>query len=205
MTTTGILLAAGRGRRFDPSGERNKLLEQVAGVPVAVASATAILAVLPRVIAVVGPDDGGVAEALRAAGCDVVVCVNAGDGMGSSLAHAIRHSLPGAGAGAWLIALADMPHVAPSTIAALCAAIDAGAGIAAPVLGGRRGNPVAFSALYLPALLALEGDQGARAIVRDNAWTAVQVDDAGIFHDIDTPSDLHKTVTLSVSGQAETP
>lgn len=203
MTTTGILLAAGRGRRFDPSGERNKLLEQMAGVSVAVASAKAVLAVLPRVIAVVGPDDGGVAEALHAAGCDVVVCVNAGDGMGSSLAHAIRHSLPDAGA--WLIALADMPHVAPSTIAALCAAIDAGAGIAAPVLGGRRGNPVAFSALYLPALLALQGDQGARAIVRDNAWSAVQVDDAGIFHDIDTPSDLHKAVTLSVNGQAETP
>ena len=44
-------------------------------------------------------------EGLKAAGCDVVVCVNAGDGMGSSLAHAIRHSLPDASA--WLIALAD--------------------------------------------------------------------------------------------------
>ena len=201
MSITGILLAAGRGRRFDPAGERNKLLENVGGVPVAVASAQAVLAVLSRVVAVVGADDDGLAEALRAVGCDVVVAPNAGDGMAASLVHAIRHSLPAADA--WLIALADMPRVAPSTIAALCAAIDAGASIAAPVLGGRRGNPVAFSSLHLPALLALEGDQGARAIIRDNPWSAVPVDDDGIFHDIDTPSDLLKTGTLPVSGQAE--
>ena len=188
MTIAGILLSAGRGRRFDSSGVRNKLLETLAGVPVAVASARALLAVLPRVIAVVAPFDGGVADALRAAGCEVVVCANADTGMAASLVHGVRHSLPGANA--WLIALADMPHVAPSTIAALCAAIDAGAGIAAPVLAGRRGNPVAFSALYLPALLALEGDQGARAIVRANPVTEVPVDDPGIFRDIDTPSDL---------------
>ena len=188
MTTAGILLAAGRGRRFDSSGERNKLLETVAGIPVAVASARAMLAVLPQVIAVVAPLDGGVAEALRAAGCEVVVCADADAGMAASLVHAVRHSLPGASA--WLIALADMPFVAPSTIGALCAALDAGADIAAPVLGGRRGNPVAFSAVYLPELLALAGDQGARSIVRANRVIDVAVDDPGIFRDVDTPSDL---------------
>jgi molybdenum cofactor cytidylyltransferase len=36
----GILLAAGRGRRFDPAGLRNKLLQPLAdGEPVVVASA----------------------------------------------------------------------------------------------------------------------------------------------------------------------
>ena len=91
MTTTGILLAAGRGRRFDSSGARNKLLETVAGIPVAVASAQAMLAVLPRVIAVVAPLDGGVADALRAAGCEVVICADADTGMAASLVHALRH------------------------------------------------------------------------------------------------------------------
>lgn len=53
MTPVGILLAAGRGRRFDPSGTRNKLLQPLPnGEPVAVASARALLAVLPKVIAV---------------------------------------------------------------------------------------------------------------------------------------------------------
>ena len=67
MAPVGILLAAGRGRRFDPSGHRNKLLQPLAGGDaVVVASARALLAVVPNVIAVVRAEDGGVAQALRA-------------------------------------------------------------------------------------------------------------------------------------------
>lgn len=189
MPTVGILLAAGRGRRFDPSGARNKLLASLPGnVPVAVASARPLLAALSRVIAVVAPNDGGVADALRAAGCEVTVCAQADTGMGASLVHALRHSLPQASA--WVIALADMPHVAPATITALCEALEAGAGIAVPVCGGQRGNPVGFAGRYQQALLALHGDAGARSIVKANPVTVVMVEDRGIFHDIDSPSDL---------------
>ena len=189
MTPVGILLAAGRGRRFDPSGTRNKLLQPLAGgEPVAVASARALLAVLPKVIAVVRPDDGGVAEALRALGCDVTVCADADAGMGASLVHAVRHSLPAAQA--WLIALGDMPHLKQSTIRALAEAVAGGAVIAAPLNGGRRGNPVAFNAACLPALLALGGDEGARRVLKLHPVTEVEVDDAGIFQDIDQPTDL---------------
>lgn len=202
MTAAGILLAGGRGRRFDPSGARNKLLETLpGGLPVAVASARAMLAALPRVIAVVPPDAFALAGVLRAEGCDVVVCADAGSGMAASLVCGVRHSLP---AGGWIVALADMPHVKPSTIIALRAALDAGASIAAPVHGGRRGNPVGFGAPYLQALLALHGDQGARAIVHTGVVTALQVDDPGIFHDIDTPSDLDKNVTLPKGGTSGT-
>ncbi len=161
-----------------------------------------MLAALPRVIAVVPRDDGGVAEALRSAGCEVVVCMDASLGMAASLVQGVRHSLPGADA--WIIALADMPHVAPATIAAVRDALAAGAGIAAPLHQGRRGNPVGFGAAYLQALLALQGDQGARAIVGASVVTELQVDDPGIFHDIDTPSDLDKTVTLPMGGPSET-
>jgi molybdenum cofactor cytidylyltransferase len=189
MTPVGILLAAGRGRRFDPSGNRNKLLQPLAGgEPVVVASARALLAVLPEVIAVVRPDDGAVAQALRALGCDVTVCPDADDGMAQSLVHAVRHSLPEAQA--WLIALGDMPHVREDTIRALSDAVAGGAAIAAPVSGGRRGNPVAFGAVCLPALLALEGDEGARRVLRLHPVTGVEVDDPGIFQDIDQPADL---------------
>lgn len=202
MNIVGILLAAGRGERFDPSGVHNKLLQPVAGqASVAAASARAMLAVLPRVIAVV-PDEGGdLAQVLRNAGCEVTGCPDAGQGMGASLVHAVRHSLPGADG--WIIALADMPYVEPSTIAALHAAIAAGAGIAAPFYDGQRGNPVAFGAGYLQQLLALAGDYGARSILAANVVTAVVVNDPGILHDIDTPSDLDKPGTLPVGGQAE--
>lgn len=189
MNAVGILLAAGRGRRFDPSGGNNKLLQPLAGGdPVVVASARTLLRVVPRVIAVVPPHDGRVGNALRALGCEVTVCPAADSGMAASLVHAVRHSLPQADA--WLVALGDMPYVDPQTLRALLAALAGGAGIAAPVHGGRRGNPVAFAAMHLPALLALQGDAGARGLLQSAAVTGVEVDDPGIFRDIDTPADL---------------
>jgi molybdenum cofactor cytidylyltransferase len=188
MAPVGILLAAGRGSRFDPSGERNKLLARLpGGEPVAVASARALLAVLPRVVAVVA-QEGELAQALRTCGCEVTVCADAARGMASSLVHAVRHSLPAADA--WVVALGDMPFVRPATIRALTDALGAGAGIAAPSSQGRRGNPVAFAKAHLADLLALEGDQGARRILAAQPVVQVEVADPGIFSDIDTPADL---------------
>ncbi|KFI09063.1 NTP transferase domain-containing protein [Massilia sp. BSC265] len=185
---TGILLAAGRGRRFDPVGQRNKLLQQLpGGEPVVVASARRLLACVSRVVAVVRPEDGGVHAALRALGCEVTVCPDADTGMGASLAHAIRQSLPTEG---WLVALGDMPFVTESTLAALRDAVQAGAGIAVPVHGGRRGNPVAFDACHCDALLAMHGDQGARRLLQAYPVLEIAVSDPGILRDIDTPSDL---------------
>lgn len=188
MVLTGILLAAGRGRRFDPLGARNKLLQSLpGGDPVVAASARFLLSCVPRVVAVVPPDDGGVADVLRALGCEVAVCPGADTGMGASLACAVRHSLPAEG---WLVALGDMPWVAPSTLAALRDAVQAGAGIAVPVHEGRRGNPVAFGAMHRDALLAMAGEQGARRLLLAHPVREVAVADPGILRDIDTPADL---------------
>jgi len=230
MALTAILLAAGRGRRFDPDGARNKLLQRLPhGECVVAASARTLLAVFPRVVAVVPPADGGVREALQLLGCEVTTCPDADGGMGLSLAHAIRYSLrdhdpdhdpdhdhahahahaherehehehehehdhdhdhdhdPGQG---WLVALGDMPFVDQATLRALASAIEDGAGIAAPLFEGRRGNPVAFGALHRAALLALDGDQGARRLLERAPVTAIAVDDPGILRDIDSPADL---------------
>lgn len=190
MALTGILLAAGRGRRFDPAGQRNKLLQRLPGGELVVAaSARTLLAVFPRVVAVAPPDDGGVGDVLRQLGCEVTVCPDADGGMGLSLAHAIRHSLDAPGQG-WLVALGDMPFVAPATLQALAAAIEEGAAIAAPLFEGRRGNPVAFGARHRDDLLALDGDQGARRLLAGSPVAAIDVPDPGILRDIDSPSDL---------------
>ena len=185
----GILLAAGRGRRFDPSGERKKLLQRLPDTDdtVLAASARHLLAVLPRVVAVVRPGDDDVANVLRASGCEVVVCVDADEGMALSLGAALRASLPAA---CWIVALGDMPFVQPATIAALADALRLGAAIAAPVYDGRRGNPVGFHDIVLPELLALRGDEGARGLFQRHAFTAVATGDAGILRDIDLPADL---------------
>jgi molybdenum cofactor cytidylyltransferase len=49
---------------------------------------------------------------------------------------------------------------------------------------------VGFGARHLPSLLALQGDQGARGIIKSNPVTEVEVADPGIFRDIDTDADL---------------
>jgi molybdenum cofactor cytidylyltransferase len=188
VPATGILLAAGRGRRFDPSGAQNKLLQALPGGELVVAaSARAMLAALPCVLAVVRLGDDRVAAILRELGCEVEVAEDADSGMGASLLHAIRCTR---NAGGWLIALGDMPHVHSSTIAALSAALAAGVDIAAPMYRGRRGNPVAFSRVHLPLLLALQGDQGARSILRQHPVWDVEVADAGVLQDVDTLQDL---------------
>jgi molybdenum cofactor cytidylyltransferase len=188
----GVLLAAGRGRRFDPLGQRNKLLQvlpEADGEPVAAASARKLLAAVDTVIAVVPPDDGGVGALLASLGCEVTVCADADSGMAASLVHALRHSLSHDPA-AWLVALGDMPRVVPATLRLLADALAAGAPIAAPVMEGRRGNPVGFGRVHLDALLALQGEQGARRLLQSFPVTELPVSDPGIFQDIDTPSDL---------------
>jgi molybdenum cofactor cytidylyltransferase len=195
VAPVGILLAAGQGRRFDPAGQRNKLLQPLAdGEPVVAASARRLLAVAARVVAVVAPDDDGVGSVLAALGCDVTVCPDAGSGMAASLTHALRHALAsGPAPRSWLVALGDMPYVDVLTLRALAAALAAGAGIAAPVVEGRRGNPVGFGAVHLDALLALRGDAGARHLLRMFPVTEVAVQDPGILRDIDVPDDLSGT------------
>jgi molybdenum cofactor cytidylyltransferase len=189
----GILLAAGSGRRFDASGQSNKLMQALpSGMTVAASSASHLLAVLPLSVAVVAEHTPALATQLAELGCDICVCsppsAVSSQGMSYSLQSGLMHA-PANLAG-WIIALADMPYVKTDTIAALVCAMQNGAGIAVPVHQGRRGNPVGFAKTYLPQLLALRGDQGARSLLKIYPVTEVEVDDAGIFQDIDLPQDL---------------
>ncbi|MCK6431127.1 MAG: NTP transferase domain-containing protein, partial [Burkholderiaceae bacterium] len=125
--------------------------------------------------------------ALAAAGCRLVVCERAGEGMGASLACGVRAASDAAG---WLIALADMPAIAPATIAAVAQALRTGHMAAAPFVGDRRGHPVGFSAACFEELARLTGDAGARSVLADHPPFRVAVDDPGALLDIDSPSDL---------------
>ena len=191
MHCTGLLLAAGRGRRFDPSGLQDKLLQILPqqGEHVAVRSARRLAQALASTLVVVHPDALRLMTLLHESGLTTSCCADAAAGMGHTLAHGVRSS---AAAPGWIVALADMPHVQSSTIAALDAAIRDGADIAVPVYQGRRGNPVGFSRVHQQALLDMHGDQGAREVVRMHPVVEVEVDDPGILFDIDTPEDLQK-------------
>lgn len=184
----GILLAGGRGTRFDPSGARDKLQQALPqGGTVAVSAARNMLAVLPTVIAVVRHDNPGLILSLKQAGCEVSLCDASDQGMAASLVHGLTQA---GGAAAWIIALADMPYVRSATIEALRDALGNGADIAVPVWNGQRGNPVGFGRRHREALLQLHGDEGARGLLK--AWPVVEVpvNDPGIRRDIDTQDDL---------------
>jgi molybdenum cofactor cytidylyltransferase len=191
FSCTGILLAAGRGLRFDPQGGSNKLLQALDdGDLVVTATAKKLLAVLPAVVAVVRPGADEVTNRLRELGCQVTVCATADQGMGASLVHALSNAREADG---WLIALADMPYVRAATMEVLIEAIRDGASIAVPTFHGRRGNPVAFSKAHLPHLLQLGGDEGARRLLATYPVTKIIVEDEGIHSDIDRMEDIKST------------
>lgn len=184
----GLLLAAGKGSRFDAGGTDNKLLARLPDIDdcVVEAAARTLLSVSP-VVAVVNDRQGDVGRRLAAIGCEVVECANAGEGMSASLMCGVRHAQDAAG---WIIALGDMPHVLASTHGGLLAALKDGVDIAVPVYRGQRGNPVAFSRRHLGALLQLSGDRGARELLKKFPVNEIPVNDPGIHRDIDTKDDL---------------
>jgi len=186
---TGVLLAAGTGSRFDPNGLRNKLLAPLPnGVSVAQEAAHRLLMVTPKVIAVVRPGSEALAHVLNDAGCDVVFAAAAVRGMGASLAAAIEADTEGE---SWIVALADMPRIASATIEAVARELDAGKPLVAPFYREQRGHPVGFGLAHRAALLALDGDTGARALLHSSALSRIDVDDPGILRDVDTPADLN--------------
>jgi len=183
---TGILLAAGSSRRFGS----NKLLAPLPdGTPLVLAAARRLRSVLDEVIVVVHPQDRVLPELLAAEHVQIVVCLHADTGMGASLATGVAASADARG---WLIVLADMPAIQVSTLQRVAQALDHGAVLAAPFHAGQRGHPVGFHSSVRDELLALSGEAGARDILTRHAaaLTRLDVDDAGIHLDVDTPADL---------------
>jgi len=183
---TGVLLAAGAATRFGSDKLMHPLED---GTPIALASALTLRKALPQMLVVVRPDASALTQLLTQHGIRTVVAAHAADGMGVSLAQGIAASADAEG---WLVALADMPFIKPATMLAVAAALRDGNTIAAPVYQGQRGHPVGFSARFGHQLMALSGDEGARAIVREHAKEVRQIecDDAGVLADIDRPADL---------------
>lgn len=187
----GVLLAAGYARRFGS----NKLLHPLpagspgAGTPIALAAARHFVEALPESVAVIRPRAQKLGKILRDAGCHTVVCKNAAEGMGVSLAEGVGATDDAHG---WVVGLADMPYIKPATVRVIARALSEGAAIAAPSYRGERGHPVGFARRFMEELTALRGDAGARAILKAHPdWiTLYEVDDPGVLRDIDERSDL---------------
>jgi molybdenum cofactor cytidylyltransferase len=166
---TVLVLASGRGERFRAAGGAGSKLEALlGGVPI-----------LQRTLA-----------AVRASGLPWHVEDAGHAGMGDSIAAAVRATRDAAG---WLVLPGDLPLIHPSTLQAVAAAL-AQADVVLPHYLGARGHPVGFGRTCGDELAALQGAEGAAAIVRSRIKAGqvvrLDLDDPGIVTDIDTPADL---------------
>lgn len=186
MNIVGLLLAAGSATRFGSDKLQHSLPH---GVAIAVQAARHLRSGVSRVVAVVRPGSEQLSENLKKEHCEIVVCENAAEGMGASLACAARAAGPAEG---YLVALADMPFVRPSSIAAVRDALAGGAPLVAPFWRARRGHPVGIAGQFFEQLLSLRGDEGAKALLAANQGRIMKipVGDPGVIRDIDTPADL---------------
>jgi len=182
-----LLLCGGRSTRFGA----DKLMAEFHGAPLVAAAAANLREGAGPVVAVIPLGSAALRRALERAGCEILETDRTSRGLGASLAAGVESSASAAG---WIVALGDMPRVTPATIRAVKEALEKGATIAAPFHDGGRGHPVGFSAPLREELLVLDGDVGARGILERHAKeiTRVQVEDRGIFVDVDTPEDMRR-------------
>ena len=187
MNVVAILLAAGSATRFGS----DKLLHPLPhDVPIAIQAARHLRAVFEKnVFVVIRPEAKELSDLFRREGCKVVACENAAEGMGASLACAVRAAGDAEG---FVVALGDMPFIRASTIAAVRDALAGGALLVAPYFRARRGHPVGIAGRLRAELEGMQGDEGAKRLLEGHADKLVKipVGDPGVIRDIDTPSDL---------------
>lgn len=90
-----------------------------------------------------------------------------------------------------LVALCDQPAFSADTIAQLVAAQrSTGRSIVAARYGGRQGAPALFLREHFPALAALTGEEGARALLNGDPAQVAAVELPALALDLDTPADV---------------
>ncbi len=185
-----ILLAAGASKRMRGS---DKLLEDVAGIPMLRhAAKTALQANVDKVHVVVQP--GLPARETAVAGLKInrVISHRWYEGMAASIQAGM--AALSSDCDAVIIALADMPDLEAQHFNQLIAAFDPAKNheiCRANTEEGRAGLPVLFGGRFFETLAALQGDRGARDVIKDATGYLVDVPTAGqaAVIDLDTPQD----------------
>ncbi len=183
---TGILvLAAGKAARFGTDKRLATMSDGRRTLDVTLANARA--SGLPLSVCL-RPGDDQLAQYLGARGFACLRCSRADEGMGATLAQGAANIR---GWDAVLVALADMPWVAPASFRAVAAGLAKNC-IVVPVCAGRRGHPVGFGSDFFRELASLGGDTGARVLLDRHPQRVreLSLEDAAIVRDIDVPADL---------------
>ena len=201
-----VLLAAGESSRLYPQKlflpwRKSTILEEAVD--------NLLAAQLSGTVVVLGKESGRAEDLLSSRSCRVVFNPDFRRGMGSSLSRGAafwRKEVKISPSDGILVALADQPFISSRLINRVISSYRVSArGIVVPVFRGRRGHPVILAGKYLPELIGLNMDVGARFIIRDHPddTLEVEVNSEAIFCDIDSLEDYKKYQEQGRAGRSK--
>ena len=191
ISTVGLLLAAGAGRRM---GGPKALLRLHPDGPTRVETGVAQLlsAGLGRVVVVVGAGAEQAGPLAEAAGAEVVRAQGWGEGMGASLRAGLTHlrrsePVPTS----VLVTLVDLPDVDEQVYRRVLRWAGSPAVLARAAYDGSPGHPVLLGNSHWDAVLeGAVGDRGARGHLESHDVELVECGDLATGRDVDTVADL---------------
>lgn len=194
-----IILAAGASRRL---GEPKQLV-RVVGEPLLGRTIRVVReSGVNSIFVVLGAYCEEILAGVEMQGVQKVMNPAWGKGIATSI-HAGMETLGQAapGAQAVLLLVCDQPSLTAQHLCALMNTYERAAQptVVASRYAGLAGIPAIFPTALFPRLLALEGDEGARRLLRDPDLQPVCVDFSDGEIDIDTPADLARTVDSKLS------
>jgi molybdenum cofactor cytidylyltransferase len=190
--TAGIILAGGSSTRL---GRPKQILKLKGKYLLEYVLNAALESELNHVVLVLGHDHQNILQALGACTLherlQVVINHRYLEGQSRSLQAGllkIRQTFPSV-----MFLLGDQPLLDSNTIDHMLDRFRySGKDICVPVCKGKRGNPTIFNRVLYDQLLAIEGDIGARNIIRANPERVLylEMNDPLCFFDIDSQKDL---------------
>ncbi|MGZ6994600.1 MAG: nucleotidyltransferase family protein [Acidimicrobiia bacterium] len=191
MTATAVaVLAAGRGSRVAGAGNTPKPLLELRGRPLVTWAVDAALASGLRPALLVVGHQGSKVGRVAPQGVSVVRASGWHSGIARSLRAALVALEGWAQVGAVCIGLADQPRIGSEAYRRLASAYDDGATLAVATYGGVRANPVLLARSLWAEARTLDGDEGARVLMRTHPVVEVACDGTGYPDDVDTIEDL---------------
>lgn len=190
-------MAAGFSRRFGDADKRRATLSDGCTLLAATLSHLQPFFSNPatgcRLAVVIRPEDQPDALAIPE---DILVlrAPGAALGLGGSISDAVKTVLESPELSAidsLAVLLGDMPGIKFEPLSAL---VDASGRdrIVRPRYQNQPGHPVLFGRDFWPEMLGLQGEEGARAVIKANGASLhhIDVEDSGVIADIDTPEQL---------------
>lgn len=192
-----LILAAGLSSRM---GRPKALLKIGPSGPsfVAQLSRTLLIGGVADIIVVAKPDDHDLLEEISRLGSKVRLVTNPHPELGqlSSIVVGVN-AADRPGVRGVLVSPVDAPLVRDDTIVAMLSAFATrGVPLVRATHHGRHGHPVIFGRAVFDALRHADPQRGAKAVVQAHAHEPidVDVDDAGVLHDIDDPGEYARVM-----------